>query len=58
VTFSFTRSIVEQVAFAWLESLVWSVRHGLQIAPGESMAAPANGASRMLTPSIGAGAPA
>ncbi|MBI3998351.1 MAG: type I restriction endonuclease subunit R, partial [Armatimonadetes bacterium] len=26
---------VEQAALAWLESLGWSVRHGLEIAPGE-----------------------
>ncbi len=31
----FTESIVEQAALAWLESLGWSVRHGLEIAPGE-----------------------
>ena len=33
-----TESIVEQAALAWLESLGWSVRHGLEIAPGESKA--------------------
>ena len=32
---SFTESIVEQAALAWFESLGWSVRHGLEIAPGE-----------------------
>src|SRR3989338_1312116 len=32
---AFTESIVEQAALAWLESLGWSVRHGLEIAPGE-----------------------
>jgi len=32
---SFTESLVEQAALAWLESLGWSVRHGLEIAPGE-----------------------
>ena len=32
---AFTESVVEQVALAWLESTGWSVRHGLDIAPGE-----------------------
>src|SRR5437660_1278476 len=32
---SFTESIVEQAALAWLESVGWSVRHGPEIAPGE-----------------------
>ena len=32
---SFTESVVEEAALAWLESLGWSVRHGLEIAPGE-----------------------
>jgi len=32
---SFTESIVEQAALAWLESLGWRVTHGLEIAPGE-----------------------
>ena len=27
-------SVVEQAAFAWLESLGWRVKHGLEIAPG------------------------
>ncbi|MHB1012403.1 MAG: type I restriction endonuclease subunit R [Desulfobacteria bacterium] len=31
----FTESVVEQAALAWLESLGWSVTHGLEIAPGE-----------------------
>ena len=35
---AFTESIVEEAALAWLESLGWSVRHGLEIAPGESKA--------------------
>lgn len=34
----FTESVVEQAALAWLESLGWSVRHGLEITPGESKA--------------------
>ena len=35
---AFTESIVEQAALAWLESLTWPIRHGLEIAPGESKA--------------------
>lgn len=35
---SFTESIVEDAALAWLESLGWWVRDGLEIAPGESKA--------------------
>ena len=31
-------SVVDPAALAWLESLGWSVRHGLAIAPGESKA--------------------
>lgn len=31
----FTELIVEQAALAWVERLGWSVRHGLEIAPGE-----------------------
>ena len=34
----FTESVVEQAALAWLESLGWAVRHGLEIAPGEAAA--------------------
>ncbi|MEK6777221.1 MAG: type I restriction endonuclease subunit R [bacterium] len=32
---NFTESTVESAALAWLESLGWRVRHGLEIAPGE-----------------------
>ena len=32
---AFTESVVEQAALAWLESLGWRVKHGLEIAPGE-----------------------
>lgn len=35
---SFTESVVEQAALAWLESAGWSVRQGLEIAPGEPAA--------------------
>jgi hypothetical protein len=35
---AFTESVVEQVDLALLKSLGWSVRHGLEIAPGESKA--------------------
>jgi type I restriction enzyme R subunit len=31
----FTESVVKDAALAWLESLGWSVKHGLEIAPGE-----------------------
>ena len=30
-----TESIVEQAALAWLESLGWAIKRGLEIAPGE-----------------------
>jgi len=33
---SFTESVVEDAALAWLKSLGCSVRHGLENAPGES----------------------
>ncbi|MEO8165379.1 MAG: type I restriction endonuclease, partial [Betaproteobacteria bacterium] len=32
---SFTESVVEQAALAWLESIGWVVRNGAEIAPGE-----------------------
>lgn len=32
---SFTESVVEQAALAWLEGLGYTVRHGPVIAPGE-----------------------
>ena len=32
---SFTESIVDNAALAWLEALGWTVRSGLEIAPGE-----------------------
>jgi type I restriction enzyme R subunit len=32
---SFTESVVEQAALAWLKSLGWAVQHGPDIAPGE-----------------------
>jgi type I restriction enzyme R subunit len=32
---AFTESVAEQAALAWLESLGWSVKHGLEIVPGE-----------------------
>ncbi len=34
----FQESVVEQAALALLESLGWSVTHGLEIAPGEAEA--------------------
>jgi type I restriction enzyme, R subunit len=33
---TFTESVVEQAALAWLESLGWQVTYGLEIAPGEA----------------------
>ncbi len=30
---SFTESVVEQAALAWLESAGWSVRHGVEVPP-------------------------
>lgn len=35
---SFTESVVEQAALAWLESHGWTVKHGPEIAPGELVA--------------------
>jgi type I restriction enzyme R subunit len=32
---TFTESVVEHAALAWLKSVGWSVRHGPEIAPGE-----------------------
>ena len=32
---SFTESTVEEAALAWLQSIGWTVKHGLEIAPGE-----------------------
>ena len=32
---TFTESIVEQAALAWLEGLGWKIAHGPDIAPGE-----------------------
>ena len=44
----FTESVVEQAALAWLESLDWSVTHGLEIAPGEAGAERADYAQVIL----------
>jgi type I restriction enzyme, R subunit len=35
---SFTESVVEQAALAWLESIGWQIRNGTEIAPGEPTA--------------------
>lgn len=32
---AFTASVIEEATLVWLESLSWSVKHGLEIAPGE-----------------------
>ena len=42
---SFSESVVEQAALAWLESLGWTVKHGPDIAPG---ALRAKGAGRVV----------
>lgn len=33
---TFTESVVEQAALAWLESVRWQVRNGAEIAPDEA----------------------
>ena len=38
MTATFTESVVEQAALAWLESIGWTVRNGAEIAPGERAA--------------------
>lgn len=35
---AFTESAVEDAALAWLQSLAWTIKHGLEIAPGEPFA--------------------
>jgi type I restriction enzyme R subunit len=35
---SFTESVVEDAALAWLESLGYAIKHGPEIAPGELFA--------------------
>jgi type I restriction enzyme R subunit len=35
---TFTESVVEDAALAWLEGIGWAVRHGSEIAPGELFA--------------------
>jgi len=35
VTSAFTESVVEDAALEWLRAIGWSLRHGLDIAPGE-----------------------
>ena len=32
---TFTESIIEQAALAWLEGVGWSIKNGAEIAPGE-----------------------
>lgn len=38
MTGTFTKSVVEEAAIAWLENLGWTVKHGPDIAPGELFA--------------------
>lgn len=45
---AFTESTVEEAALAWLESLGWTVKHGSEIAPGESLAERADYAKVVL----------
>jgi type I restriction enzyme, R subunit len=47
-TTTFTESIVEDAALAWLESRGWGVTHGLEIAPGEAGAERADYAQVVL----------
>lgn len=35
---AFTESVVEDAALAWLESLSYAIKHGLEIPPGEPAA--------------------
>jgi len=35
MTTAFTESVIEDAALAWLEGLGWTLKHGLEIAPGE-----------------------
>jgi type I restriction enzyme R subunit len=44
---SFTESIVEQAALAWLESTGWSVINGAEIVPGERSAGRRYGAQEV-----------
>lgn len=37
---SFTKSVVEDAALAWLEALGYAFRHGLEVAAGEPTAEP------------------
>ena len=46
---TFTESVVEQAALAWLESLGWTVKHGPDIAPGELAAERSDYAQVALT---------
>lgn len=54
---AFTESIVEKAALAWFESLGWSIRHGLEFAPGEPGAGRGNGVSRNAVRSTHVGKP-
>src|SRR6202162_4403495 len=48
VTSTFTESVVEDAALEWLRSIGWSLRHGLEIAPGEAGAERADYAQVVL----------
>jgi len=46
---TFTESVVERAALAWLESLGWTVKHGPDIGPGELAAERSDYAQVVLT---------
>jgi type I restriction enzyme R subunit len=49
---TFAETVVEQAALAWLESLGWSVRNGLEVAPSEPGAERADYAQVVLEPRL------
>jgi type I restriction enzyme R subunit len=46
---SFTESVVEDAALAWLDSLGYTIKHGPEIAPGELLAERADYGQVVLT---------
>jgi hypothetical protein len=46
---TFTESVVEQAALAWLEGLGWTIKHGPDVAPGELAAERSDYAQVVLT---------
>ncbi len=45
---TFTESVVEQAALAWIESVGWSDRHGAEMAVSESVAGPSDYSAVLL----------